>query len=164
VLQPLVHKGDFESLMAAPVWSRSAHFALHHLAQRPLSVGEARHAPGHSDLSTELSAGFAQHVDKLAEARWAGTVLPKRLARRAATRSLLKRHIREALRRHEVSLEPGMWLIRLRRPVARGDFVSAQSSLLAKTMRAELDALLAAPVPLAARPPAEAAWRRVRRR
>ncbi|MCW5635547.1 MAG: ribonuclease P protein component [Rubrivivax sp.] len=149
--------------MAAPVWSRSAHFALHHLAQRPQAGGAAGHALGRSDLSTELSESFAQPVDKLVDGRWVGAVLPKRLARRAATRSLLKRHVREAFRRHEVSLEPGMWLIRLRRPVARGDFVSAQSSRLAKTMRAELDALLAAPFPPAVRPPAEAARRRVRR-
>lgn len=74
---------------------------------------------------------------------WVGCVVPKRHARRAVTRSLLKRQIRGAFRRHAAVLPVGMWLVRLRAPFAATEFVSARSAALATAARDELDRLLA---------------------
>jgi ribonuclease P protein component len=138
----LVHKADFETLMSAPTWSRSAHFALHHVARRPHDSSQTRRRSGPADLSTELPETSTQPVDKPPEAIYAGAMVPKRHARRAVTRNLLKRQIRSAFERHEASLRRGLWLVRLRRGFAAADFLSARSTLLAEVVRAELDELL----------------------
>ncbi len=69
-------------------------------------------------------------------------MVPKRHARRAVTRNLLKRQIRQAFVRHESSLPHGLWLVRLRRVFAPAEFVSARSELLAEAARRELEELL----------------------
>jgi ribonuclease P protein component len=71
---------------------------------------------------------------------WLGCVVPKRHARRAVTRTLLKRQIRSAAA--AVSLPSGLWVIRLRAGFDRAAFPSAASEALARAARAELDALL----------------------
>ena len=73
---------------------------------------------------------------------WFGCVVPKRNARRAVTRTLLKRQIRAAFERHGVALAGGLWLVRLRSPFLKADFVSAASTALAAAARTELDGLL----------------------
>jgi len=70
-------------------------------------------------------------------------VVPKRHARRAVTRNLLKRQVRCAFERHGADLPAGMWLVRLRSPFAPAEFVSARSAALAAAARGELDGLLA---------------------
>ncbi len=84
------------------------------------------------DLSTEAPAGL-----------WLGCLVPKRQARRAVTRSLLKRQARAAFARHAARLPRGLWLLRLRQPFAAEQFPSAASEALARAVRAELDQLLA---------------------
>jgi ribonuclease P protein component len=74
---------------------------------------------------------------------WLGAVVPKRHARRAVTRSLLKRQIRAAVARLD-QLDGGLWVVRLRAPFAREEFKSAASDALAAAARAELDAVLLA--------------------
>jgi len=82
-------------------------------------------------------------VDDLPNEQWLGCVVPKRHARRAVTRSLLKRQIRGAFQRHAAALPGGLWLVRLRSPFAATEFVSAHSSALAAAAHDELDRLLA---------------------
>jgi ribonuclease P protein component len=84
-------------------------------------------------------------VDETPVRCWFGCVVPKRHARRAVTRSLLKRQIRAAFDRHRCGLPAGLWLVRLRTPFAAPQFVSARSRRLSLAVRAELDALLAQP-------------------
>ena len=67
----------------------------------------------------------------------------KRHARRAVTRSLLKRQIRAAGGRHAAALAAGLWVVRLRAPFDRSRFASAASDALRRAARGELDALLA---------------------
>ncbi len=74
-----------------------------------------------------------------------GCVVPKRHARRAVTRNLLKRQVRGAFERHAAALPAGLWLIRLRQPFAVAEFPSARSVALASAVRSELDGLLAPP-------------------
>lgn len=71
-----------------------------------------------------------------------GFVVPKRHARRAVTRNLLRRVARAALQRHAGALAPGLWVVRLRSPFDVQAFRSAASGALRTAMQCELDALL----------------------
>lgn len=143
MLRPLVKSADFERTLAAPTRARSPHFAVHHLVGTPgVSVPPSAHK-----LSTELSTGrdpsLASPVDDPPPAGvWWGAVVPKRHARRAVTRTLLKRQIRAAMGRLP-TLPGGMWVVRLRAPFAREQFTSAASEPLRRAARTELDTLLA---------------------
>lgn len=153
MIHRLVQSAHFECAMAAPQKSRSIHFAVHYLAQRPVAAREQRAAAPErgfadaiplnpTDLSTGLQADGTMPVDDSPQAHWLGYVVPKRHAKRAVTRSLLKRHIRAAFERHAAALPHGIWLVRLRSPFARTDFASARSEALAQQARLELDRLL----------------------
>jgi ribonuclease P protein component len=74
---------------------------------------------------------------------WLGAVIPKRHARRAVTRNLLKRQIRVAMQRCAAQLPRGLWVVRLRTPFEAARFASAASTALRQAAGAELDALLA---------------------
>ena len=69
-------------------------------------------------------------------------VVPKRHARKATTRNLLRRQIRSAMTQHQTRLAHGMWLVRLRAPFDPRHFKSAASVTLRGAARAELDGLL----------------------
>jgi ribonuclease P protein component len=73
---------------------------------------------------------------------WFGAVVPKRHARKAATRNLLRRQIRAAMDRHHGGLPHGLWLVRLRAPFDTHRYLSAASAALRAAARDELDALL----------------------
>jgi len=86
-----------------------------------------------------------QPVDEMGQAKAVGhrlgIVVPKRHARRAATRNLLRRQIRAVISRHELHLASGLWVVRLRAPFARSEFVAATSTALRLAAREELDNL-----------------------
>jgi ribonuclease P protein component len=139
---PLVHKADFERLLAVPVRSRSAHFACHHAAGAPFVAPRRTTGPVASELSTGDAPAAPNPVDD-SPGQWAGSVVPKRHARRSVTRSLLKRQIRAALARHAGALPQGLWLVRLKAPFVTAQFPSAASDALRLAARQELDLLLA---------------------
>jgi ribonuclease P protein component len=143
MLGRLVHSTDFERLRATPPWSRSAHFAVHHLPVCPGALRRPAGKAGAQGLSTDGEDKSAQPVDDSPSDHWLGTVLPKRLARRAVTRNLLRRQIRGAMQRHLKRLPPGLWVVRLRAPFARADFHSPGSEALRRSAGEELDRLLA---------------------
>lgn len=142
MLGRLVHKADFERLLATRSRLRSAHFALHHVSGVPQAARSASPGPLGAELSTGPALTHPQPVDDLPAGRWMGCVVPKRHARRAVTRSLLKRQIRASLERHAEQLPLGLWLVRLRAGFSATEFVSARSLALAQAARAELDGLL----------------------
>jgi ribonuclease P protein component len=147
-----VHSTDFQRLLRTPAWSRSAHFAVHHL---PTSPADGRRRAGEAPepkLSTTPTNNSTLPVDDSPGRIWLGAVLPKRLARRAVTRNLLRRQIRAAMGRHAAALPAGLWVVRLRQPFAASDFVSAASDALRRAARVELDAALAGPGRTAAAP------------
>lgn len=133
---------DFERVLATPSRSRSAHFAVHHVGSKPSVKEKPRSRRDSTELSTTDAPGFAQPVDDLPELCWWGAVVPKRHARRAVTRSLLKRQIRAVMARHGEALPPGLWLVRLRQPFATRLFPSAASDALRQAAAAELEQLL----------------------
>lgn len=72
-----------------------------------------------------------------------GLVVPKRHARRAVTRTLVKNQLRAGLRRRLAELVPGDWVLRLRAPIDRKRFPSARSEALAGLLHDEIERLLA---------------------
>jgi ribonuclease P protein component len=70
-----------------------------------------------------------------------GIVIPRRHARRAVTRALIKRQVRAALLRHRAALHPGVWIVRMRSGFDTRRFVSAASTPLRTATRDELDQL-----------------------
>jgi len=177
LLGRIVRPADYVRVLATTMRLRSPHFAVHHLAGRPLpskrpmgrgasdpeaAPGSAGgHAPVTASLSTELStaplANVVKRVDdsqdpgpiQLVETptpvggidRWLGLVVPKRHARRAVTRTLLKRQIRAVAAACAPALEPGLWVVRQRSPFDPTQFPSAASDALKDAARAELRAL-----------------------
>lgn len=142
-----MHKADFERLLSTRSQGRSAHFALHHLMAVPQAAGKASRQPRQEKLSTEAGTEPAEPVDNTAEAdapegHWLGCMVPKRHARRAVTRNLIKRQMRAGFERHAGHLPPGLWLLRLHAGYPVAEFPSARSDALAAAARGELDRLL----------------------
>jgi ribonuclease P protein component len=163
----LLRTADFERVLSQPPCSRSAHFALHHVAGAPLPVGKAGCTPVSDKLSTAGARSCPPRVDDSSEAvtdgaaavvpviegRWLGTVVPKRHARRAVTRNLLKRQMRAVVQREAEfdRLAPGLWVVRLKAPFDKQQFPSAASPPLRALARDELSALLQRAVPRASK-------------
>jgi ribonuclease P protein component len=158
MLGRLVHKADFERLLLAKSLMRSAHFAVHHVSCAPSVPQKPARLSLKADLSTDGAPLEASPVNKSSvtalpaaptvpavQGVWMGCVVPKRHARRAVTRTLIKRQMRAAVQRQQGSsagLAPGLWLVRLTAGFPVAQFVSARSALLAQATREELDTLL----------------------
>jgi ribonuclease P protein component len=111
---------SFPTALSAPRVATGPHFVLQHAAPK---------------LSTETAPDGAPPVDEF------GCVVPKRLARRAVTRNLIRRQLREAMRCQP--LERGLWLVRLRGAFDPGRYRSAASDALRTAVREEVERLLA---------------------
>ena len=144
----LLRSADFERVLRTRTRASSAHFAVHHLPGRPSASAK----PGSKLLLAQLSTAPDTEApapvdDSIApappEAVWLGAVVPKRHAKRAVTRSLLKRQIRASVVGHDQTLASGLWVVRLRAPFDRKAFVSAASEALKRAARAELEQVLA---------------------
>jgi ribonuclease P protein component len=159
VIDCLRRSADFERVLRTRTRANSAHFAVHHLAGPPSAparrfAGSLKGAAA-EDLSTgrapvedaavDESVGFTPpqpHVVAIPGLIWLGTVVPKRHARRAVTRTLLKRQIRTAVAASQSALADGLWVVRLRAPFDRARFPSAASDALKQVVRGELEQLL----------------------
>lgn len=139
----LVHTADFQRLLTTSPRSRSAHFAMHYVMDGPLVSKYEVSGSAQDELSTAEARRENAPVDNIAGLHWLGSVIPKRHARRAVTRSLLKRQIRGIMSQHLGSLAPGLWLVRLRSPFAKAQFISAASPALLDAARQELHLLFA---------------------
>jgi ribonuclease P protein component len=138
-MQTLSQRAVFERLLRARPCAASPHFALHHL---PASSGFGTDKVlGAGMLSTDPESASDQSVDNYSSAQWFACVVPKRHARRAVTRSLLKRAFRESARQALPQLQSGIWLLRLRAPLAAPGAASAASVVLRQSVRSELSRL-----------------------
>lgn len=142
----ILRTADFERVLALPPRSRSAHFAAHHLPAAPSAPRKPVKKPVAAELSTGDAPSCPPPVDESPEPApqgwWLGTVVPKRHARRAVTRTLLKRQMRAAMQAHGLQLPAGLWVLRLKQPFDRKTFVSASSEALRVAARDELAVLL----------------------
>lgn len=156
----IVRPADFEKVLATSMRSRSTHFAVHHVPgspSRPRGAGSSPLAPGFSpDLPPELSTGSLDKSEGTVDecGHWFGLVVPKRHAKRAVTRNQLKRQLRAAMDRHATQLPPGLWVVRLRAPFDRAEFLSPASEALRAAAHAEIEQLFhqAAHAPLPPQP------------
>lgn len=149
----IVKSADFERVLAMPPRARSEHFAMHHLPGEPARPAKPTGRRSDVELSTSVPPARDRIVDDsvlssrktLANAArlWLGMVVPKRHARRAVSRNLMKRQMRAAVQRHAADLEAGLWVMRLRAPFDKARFVSAASAALKQAACAELEGLLA---------------------
>ena len=149
VIACLVRSEDFGRVLRSRTRARTPHFAVHHVAGRPSGyikpAGKASAQPSSGQLSTSDQPLAPPTVDDSAAAPgalWLGAVVPKRHARRAVTRTLIRRQIRAVMSGHAAALDAGLWVVRLRAPFERGTFVSAASDALKRAARAELELLL----------------------
>ena len=163
MLGRILRSADFERVLGRPACVRGPHFAIHYADARPTRVSRpaTRTQSGKAAVFNELSTGdqlsCPHHVDDSAVSAsssdtqktpqlWFGAIVPKRHARRAVTRTLIKRQIRAAMMRRdapgEPSLLPGLWVVRLRAPFDRAAYPSAASRALCRDTGGELDALL----------------------
>jgi ribonuclease P protein component len=150
---PLRCPADFERVLQTRSRARSAHFAAHHLAAAP-APPHGRAKPSLSaQLSTAVQPNDAPSVDtgllhalpgewtEVPKRFWLGLVVPKRHARRAVTRSLLKRQIRTVFSASAAGLGAGLWVVRLRAGFDRQLFCSPASNELRRAARRELEEL-----------------------
>lgn len=119
-VQRLQTATQFRSLLDAPRVSTSEHFTLHRRAELPGAPAPA--------------AGTVA---------WIGAMVPKRWARRAVTRNLIRRQIYSLMQERSPHLLPAAYLVRQRAAFARDEFISAQSERLRKAVRSELTGLFA---------------------
>jgi ribonuclease P protein component len=136
----------FRPMLQAPLVARSAHFVVHHsnlLTQAPAVPASQQVVQG---FSTDLPPSGARTVDNSVAPRVLGVMVPKRHAKRAVTRNLVKRLVRavwQAPPAAGVSAPHGAWLVRLRQPIDRQVFPSARSDALRQALRTELQELFA---------------------
>ena len=145
------HSVDFERVLARPAVVANRHFALHRLDGEPWSRFKTRSDPSRTTLSTVDDPFGTVSVDKVSRTGlptlasgfiWLGIVVPKRYARRAVTRTMLKRQIRCGVARQTDCLPNGMWVFRLRAPFDRPSYVAAAPELLREAVRREVDQLM----------------------
>lgn len=147
----LLQTSDFEKVLARPAIQSSRHFALHALRSGPAQFQHPQARTADNNLSTAGAHKASLAVDRFESAgpdkvthgpsHWLGLVVPKRYARRAVTRTLLKRQIREGVDRHVESLPTGLLVVRLRSHFDNRVYPSATSTALRDEVRAELEQL-----------------------
>lgn len=108
---------QFQVVMNAGVLAQSPHFALHGLRLSAAGV------------SAPLFTGAHSHL---------GVVLPKRHAKKAVRRNMLRRQIVSLGRDLNEALQDSALVVRLKRGFDDQTFVSARSVPLKKAVRAEL--------------------------
>jgi ribonuclease P protein component len=142
----MLRSADFERVLGTPSRARSSHFAVHYLRAVPSRAVK----PQKKGLVPELSTGAAPTLgvavdDSVPDQVWLGLVVPKRHARRAATRNLIKRQIRSVmgLTDQDTGLPQGLWVVRLRAPFDRKTFTSPASDALRSAAAEELHSVLA---------------------
>ena len=153
-IQVLTGAEDFKRAMAQPWLAKTPHFAVHHLLE---GVQARRHPASRTRLSSDKASAdqgpvdnsfenpVDNSVDSLLHAAWAGYVVPKRQARRAVTRNLIRRQMRQLLvdqQRSADGLPGGIWVLRLRQGFDKAQFPSAASQPLKLAVREELKQLM----------------------
>ncbi len=76
------------------------------------------------------------------QGQWLGLVVPKKHARRAVTRNLIKRQMRAVMASAGIGLPDGLWVLRLKAPFYRQAFTSPASVPLLHATRDDLQQLL----------------------
>jgi ribonuclease P protein component len=132
-------RGDaVKVLLSAPTIAKTAHFVLQAAPAKPVS----------QELPTAVAPDKTESVDNSVSSSPCtqrpialALVVPKRYAKRATTRNLVKRQMREAVRRCCTDWYGRDLLIRQRSAFISSQFRSAASDALRLAVRGELDRL-----------------------
>lgn len=146
----ILRSADFQRVLGTPPRSRSTHFAAHHVAACPSAPAKPKRKRSPTELSTGDAPSCPPAVDEsivdppaaLPDGRWLGMVVPKKHARRAVTRNLIKRQMRALMVSAGAVLPAGLWVLRLKAPFDRQVFNSPASAALLQAARDELQLLL----------------------
>jgi ribonuclease P protein component len=130
-VQRLKTRAQFQAVLAGRTVARTTHFAMHSSA--PLVATDSQPLLPLQSKSELFSA----------DPTWIGAMVPKRWARRAVTRNLIKRQIYSIADHFESSLPHGAHVVRLRSAFDRAHFKSASSDELKKAVRTEIEQLFA---------------------
>ena len=132
-MQRLKTRAQFQAVLAGTIIAKTAHFALH---RSRLDVSRPADSGVQSSKAGVLAPLFCQ------QDIWIGAMVPKRWAKRAATRNAMKRQIYAASHGLCQSLPPSAFVVRLRSGFAKSEFPSAVSDQLKQAVRAEIQALM----------------------
>ena len=145
---------DFKRALAQPWLAKTPHFAVHHLAggvaprgrfSEKAGLSSAGSVEANEPVDKSLENPVDNPVDDRGQPAWVGYVVPKRHARRAVTRNLIRRQMRQTLadqQHSEAGLPPGLWVLRLRQGFDRTQYPSAASVPLRQAAREELHRLM----------------------
>ena len=127
-MERLKQWSEFQAVMSAVSVARTPHFVLH---QWPMPIKGSTGSGLHKTPTL-----FIDGVMKI------GALTPKRWAKRAVTRNMIRRQIHAVSREFEPELPPTAYVVRLRASFNSPNFVSASSDTLKKIVRIELQQLL----------------------
>ena len=134
-MQRLKTRPQFQAALAGRVVAQTPHFALHRQCLNAVQVAK------HNALTPVKGELFG------VDAVWLGAMVPKRWAKRAVTRNMIKRQIYALAADLTPSYPHAAHVVRLRREFARVQFVSATSEALKEAVRLEIQALLQMGIP-----------------
>jgi ribonuclease P protein component len=118
---------EYQAVMSAGSVARTSHFVLHQWQPA---------------VNASTGSGFEKAPTLFVEGVLAlGALTPKRWAKRAVTRNLIRRQIHAVSQEFEGDLKPTAYVVRLRATFDPQKFVSASSDLLKHTVREELKQL-----------------------
>lgn len=120
--------------------ARTPHFALHRLVPDPAALTQGFvHQAARSDVSSITATASAFQVTHA----WIGALVPKRWAKRAVTRNMIKRQIYTMTLHQEPAAKVAAHVVRLRAGFGLAQYPSATSTALKLAVRLELEQLFA---------------------
>jgi ribonuclease P protein component len=120
---------EFQAVMSAGTVARTPHFVLHQWQPS----AKASTGSGFEETPTLFVDGVLM----------IGALTPKRWAKRAVTRNLIRRQVHAVAHELEKGLTPTAYVVRLRATFNPQKFVSASSDVLKQVVRQELKQLFA---------------------
>ena len=128
-MERLKQWSEFQAVMSAGTVARTPHFVLHQWQPS----AKASTGSGFEETPTLFVDGVLRM----------GALTPKRWAKRAVTRNLIRRQVHVVSREFEKGLAPTAYVVRLRASFNSQQFASASSQVLKQAVRDELKQLFA---------------------
>ena len=129
-MQRLQTRPQFQAVLSGVIVAKTQHFALHRN-----SLDAPALSPGAGGAIPQPALFPVMDI-------WLGAMVPKRWARRAVTRNVIKRQIYAVSADFQHLYLQAAFVVRLRRDFSRAEFISASSVQLRAAVRGELHSLL----------------------
>jgi ribonuclease P protein component len=133
-VQRLKTRSQFQAVLAGKRIASTAHFVLHQCGLAAIRLHRTDADARLNDTETALI--------ELPQVVFMGAMVPKRWAKRAVTRNMIKRQIYSVSSEAATALPSAAHVVRLRTGFDRVQFTSASSDALKKLVRQELFQLL----------------------